>query len=119
MRDILGIVSVKKAAEGRKDTMWIDPERYPVIADTDLVCTRISHLFIIGYFNNTSRQALQAVEVELMEELKSIRKILKKPSLAWTSAVGEEVPNYSHNLLCPFLLIIYLVSSRGQEERKS
>jgi DNA mismatch repair protein MSH3 len=38
MKDILSIVSLKKAAEGQKDTMWNDPERYPDIADMDMVC---------------------------------------------------------------------------------
>ena len=38
MKDLLGIMSLKKAAEGKKDTMWNDPERYPNIADMDMVC---------------------------------------------------------------------------------
>lgn len=37
MKDLLKEVSLKKAAEGRKDTMWINPEKYPQIADIDLV----------------------------------------------------------------------------------
>jgi DNA mismatch repair protein MSH3 len=40
MKDLLGIMSLKKAAEGRKDTMWNDPERYPNIADMDMVWVR-------------------------------------------------------------------------------
>lgn len=37
MKDLINEVSLKKAAEGRKDTMWINPEKYPQIADIDLV----------------------------------------------------------------------------------
>ena len=37
MKDLLGIVSLKKAAEGKKDVIWNDPERYPNIADMDMV----------------------------------------------------------------------------------
>jgi DNA mismatch repair protein MSH3 len=38
LNDLLSVISLKKASEGRKDTMWNDPERYPAIADADLVC---------------------------------------------------------------------------------
>lgn len=37
MKELLGAVSLKRAAEGNKDTMWTDPERYPSIVDADLV----------------------------------------------------------------------------------
>lgn len=51
VKDLLSIVNLKKAAEGKKDIMWNDPERYPAIIDSDM--------------------SLQAIEVELMDELKS------------------------------------------------
>lgn len=37
MTRLLADVSLKRAAEGRKDTMWQDPDKFPVIADIDLV----------------------------------------------------------------------------------
>jgi DNA mismatch repair protein MSH3 len=37
MKELLGVVSLKHAAAGRKDIMWNDPERYPTIADLDMV----------------------------------------------------------------------------------
>jgi len=37
IKGFLGDVSLKKAADGRKDTMWTNPEKYPAIADIDLV----------------------------------------------------------------------------------
>jgi len=37
MKELLDVVSLKNAAEGKKDTMWNDPERYPTIADVDMV----------------------------------------------------------------------------------
>lgn len=40
--DIQGLVDsvlLKQAAEGKKDTMWADADKYPAIADIDLVCS--------------------------------------------------------------------------------
>lgn len=37
IQGLLSAISLKKAAEGRMDTLWTDPERYPVIADIDIV----------------------------------------------------------------------------------
>jgi hypothetical protein len=37
IKGILDNISLKKASEGRKDTMWTDSEKYPTIADLDLV----------------------------------------------------------------------------------
>ncbi|KAF8894689.1 muts domain V-domain-containing protein [Infundibulicybe gibba] len=70
MKETLAIISLKKAAEGRKDIMWTDPERYPAIADADL--------------------GIQSIEVELEDELKSVRKILRMPALKWTAVGGDE-----------------------------
>lgn len=38
MKRLLDDIVLKKAKEGRKDAMWQDPEKYPAIADIDLVC---------------------------------------------------------------------------------
>jgi DNA mismatch repair protein MSH3 len=40
MKELLGDISLKRAAEGRKDAMWNDPDRYPTIADADLVSSQ-------------------------------------------------------------------------------
>jgi DNA mismatch repair protein MSH3 len=37
VKKLLGIVNLKKAAEGKKEMMWNDPERYPAIIDSDMV----------------------------------------------------------------------------------
>jgi DNA mismatch repair protein MSH3 len=37
VKELLGIVNLKKAAEGKKELMWNDPERYPDIIDSDMV----------------------------------------------------------------------------------
>jgi len=37
IKGFLGDISLKKASEGRMDKMWTDPEKYPSIADIDLV----------------------------------------------------------------------------------
>ena len=39
--ELLSIVSLKQAAEGRKDTMWNDPDRYPGISDSEMVIVRV------------------------------------------------------------------------------
>ncbi len=36
--DMLSIVNLNEAADGKKATMWVDPERYPDVLDRDLVC---------------------------------------------------------------------------------
>ncbi|EGO20981.1 hypothetical protein SERLADRAFT_441366 [Serpula lacrymans var. lacrymans S7.9] len=68
--DLLGSISLQKAFDGRKDTLWSDPDKYPALDDMAM--------------------AIQAVEADLKEELKSIRKVLKKPLLQWTTFAGEE-----------------------------
>jgi DNA mismatch repair protein MSH3 len=67
----LGDISLKKASEGRMDMMWTDPEKYPSIADIDLVC--VSSLSILKGCSIKYGKAIQAVEVELQEELKLSR----------------------------------------------
>jgi len=38
MKELLGAVNLKKAAEGQKDLMWTDTEKYPEIIDANMVC---------------------------------------------------------------------------------
>ncbi|EGN95451.1 hypothetical protein SERLA73DRAFT_59941 [Serpula lacrymans var. lacrymans S7.3] len=49
--DLLGSISLQKAFDGRKDTLWSDPDKYPALDDMAM--------------------AIQAVEADLKEELKS------------------------------------------------
>ncbi|KAI0031692.1 muts domain V-domain-containing protein [Vararia minispora EC-137] len=70
VREIISAIRMKNAEHGDKVEMWTDPERYPEISDADM--------------------ASQAVEHELLEELKSIRRVLKKPNLQWASVGGDE-----------------------------
>ncbi|KAF9264759.1 hypothetical protein L218DRAFT_972361 [Marasmius fiardii PR-910] len=75
VQGLLDAISIPSAAEGRKETLWKDPEKYPHLED----CHDL-----------TNKQLLRIAEAELMDELKSIRKLLKLPSLEWTSVAGEE-----------------------------
>ncbi|KIM49419.1 hypothetical protein M413DRAFT_6469 [Hebeloma cylindrosporum] len=52
MKELLGAINLRKAAEGQKDTMWTDTEKYPEIIDADM--------------------ALQVIEIELRDELKAM-----------------------------------------------
>ncbi|KAJ6496538.1 DNA mismatch repair protein MSH3 [Mycena vitilis] len=70
MKTLLDAINVKQAAEGKKDSMWQDSSKYPLVED---------NIF-----------ALHAVEVELDQELAAIRKTLKMPSLKWATVGGEE-----------------------------
>ncbi|KAJ7582852.1 muts domain V-domain-containing protein [Mycena floridula] len=63
-KELLSIVSLKQAAAGDKVTMWKDPERYPMVEQTQMV--------------------ILTIEAELEHELKSIRRALRMPSLQWT-----------------------------------
>jgi hypothetical protein len=66
IKGFLGDISLKKASEGRLDTMWTDPEKYPSIADIDLVCISsvISHRILNrvreGHTNRRSRTSRRA-----------------------------------------------------------
>ncbi|KAJ3864053.1 DNA mismatch repair protein MSH3 [Lentinula novae-zelandiae] len=68
--ELIGHICMKRAAEGRKDELWLDKEKYPRIEET--------------------RMGLHAVEIELREMLKTVRKILKRPSLEYETVAGEE-----------------------------
>ncbi|KAF8162946.1 muts domain V-domain-containing protein [Crassisporium funariophilum] len=68
--ELLGMINLRKASEGKKDSMWTDLEKYPEIIDADM--------------------ALQVIEVELLDELKAVRKLLKMPSLQWVSVLNDE-----------------------------
>ncbi|KAG6874073.1 hypothetical protein C0995_006930 [Termitomyces sp. Mi166 len=70
MKELISAVRLDQAAEGKKDTMWTDPERYPEISDADT--------------------AIQFVDVELDDQLKAIRKLLRIPSLQWTTYLKDE-----------------------------
>jgi hypothetical protein len=83
MKELLSIVSLKKAAEGRKDTMWNDPERYSVIADIDMV----GRFLIAENSDLILLKALQAIALELEDELKSSECILPIIVLLFTSLV--------------------------------
>jgi DNA mismatch repair protein MSH3 len=67
---LLGAIDIKKANSGRKDELWANPEQYPALDEYKLL--------------------IETVKSELDEELKSIRKLLRKPSLAWTTIAGIE-----------------------------
>ncbi|GBE82631.1 DNA mismatch repair protein [Sparassis crispa] len=70
VKQLLGAVSIKMAKEGKKELLWTDPDKYP---DLDSLHTSI-----------------QVVESELIDELKKIRKVVKKPALTYTTCAGEE-----------------------------
>jgi DNA mismatch repair protein MSH3 len=69
VKELLGIVNLKKAAEGKKELMWIDPERYPAIIDSDMVSLRVTSICMELLIH--CHKSLQVIEVELMDELKS------------------------------------------------
>ncbi|KAJ7740749.1 muts domain V-domain-containing protein [Mycena maculata] len=69
--DLLAAINLKETAAGNKDCMWKDAStKFPSVDDHKL--------------------AIQAVEVELDQELMKIRKTLKLPSLKFCTAAGEE-----------------------------
>ncbi|KAG6841688.1 hypothetical protein C0991_008326 [Blastosporella zonata] len=70
MKELLGAVHLQQAAKGKKDAMWTDPDRYPDISDADM--------------------AIQFVDVELEDQLKAIRKLLRTPSLQWATNGKDE-----------------------------
>ncbi|KAK1232280.1 Mismatch repair protein msh3 [Marasmius sp. AFHP31] len=70
IQNFLGAISLQAASEGRKEDLWSDAEKYPYVEDC--------------------HDLLRVSEAELMDELKSVRKSLKLPSLEYTTVAGEE-----------------------------
>ncbi|EIM90301.1 DNA mismatch repair protein MSH3 [Stereum hirsutum FP-91666 SS1] len=70
VQELISMIVLKRAAEGDKTLMWSDSEKYPALAEADM--------------------GIQAVEMDLADELKSIRRVLKKPALQWSSSRGDE-----------------------------
>lgn len=67
VKDLLSVVNLKKASEGKKDSMWTNLERYPGIIDADMVRVDVPALRDLTDF----QQAMQVIEVELVDELKA------------------------------------------------
>ncbi|KAF8557342.1 hypothetical protein OG21DRAFT_1505567 [Imleria badia] len=70
VREYLSAISLKNAVEGKKESLWTDAQRFPKLVEFSLM--------------------IQTVETDLEEELKRIRKILRMPSLQWTTMLGIE-----------------------------
>lgn len=67
IKGLLAAVNLRKASEGKKDTMWTDLERYPGIIDADMV-----RVDVPAFRDLTNvQQAMQVIEVELIDELKA------------------------------------------------
>ncbi|KAI0781314.1 muts domain V-domain-containing protein [Trametes elegans] len=70
VKEVCGAVDFAAAEQGKEDLMWTDVDRYPVL--------------------DSLTMSVQIVESELVDQLKVIRKVLKKPALQYTSWNGEE-----------------------------
>ncbi|TFY77098.1 hypothetical protein EWM64_g6915 [Hericium alpestre] len=70
VQELIGAISLKNASEGNMELLWTDPEKYPEVSNADM--------------------GIQAVEIDLDDELKSIRRALRKPSLQYSIVAGEE-----------------------------
>ncbi|CCM03684.1 uncharacterized protein FIBRA_05828 [Fibroporia radiculosa] len=82
MNELMASISLKMAKEGKKEALWADPDKYPEIDSITV--------------------SIQIVESELMDELKNIRRRIKKPALMYGTWNGEE----------------YLVEIRKDENRE-
>jgi hypothetical protein len=69
MKELMGAVNLKKAADGNKIQMWTDNDKYPLIAETDFVRPFLLPLYQREF--SLPRQGLKCVESELQDELKS------------------------------------------------
>ncbi|KAJ7632480.1 muts domain V-domain-containing protein [Roridomyces roridus] len=70
MSELVNLIDLEQAAEGKKENMWTDPTQYPELED-----------FHLG---------IQTSEAEIEQELVAIRKTLRMPSLKYTTIAGEE-----------------------------
>ncbi|KAL5529107.1 hypothetical protein ACEPAG_5081 [Sanghuangporus baumii] len=70
VKKINACLNLKKADEDKRDELWNDPDKYPQVDDM--------------------KMAIMAVESELVDHLKTIRKILKKPAAQYMSVHLDE-----------------------------
>ncbi|KAI0373318.1 hypothetical protein BV20DRAFT_1104314 [Pilatotrama ljubarskyi] len=68
--EVYDAVDFAAAEQGKEDAMWTDVDRFPAL--------------------DSLTASIQVVESELVDELKAIRKVLKKPALQYTTWNGEE-----------------------------
>ncbi|CDO74876.1 hypothetical protein BN946_scf185004.g26 [Trametes cinnabarina] len=70
IKEICDAIDFSAAEQGKEDAMWTDIDRYPEL--------------------DSLTASIQVVESELVDELKAIRKLVKKPALQYTTWNGEE-----------------------------
>ncbi|KAI0350070.1 hypothetical protein OH77DRAFT_1413634 [Trametes cingulata] len=70
VKEVCDAVDFAAAEQGKEDAMWTDVDRFPAL--------------------DALTASIQVVESELVDELKAIRKVLKKPALQYTTWNGEE-----------------------------
>lgn len=66
IREYLRAISLKSAAEGKKESLWTDTERFPALTEYALV----SPLGLVHTLLPDLPKMIQTVETELEEELK-------------------------------------------------
>ncbi|KAI9056873.1 hypothetical protein FKP32DRAFT_1584914 [Trametes sanguinea] len=70
VKEICDAIDFSAAEQGKEDVMWTDVDRYPAL--------------------DSLIASIQVAESELIDELKAIRKLIKKPALQFTTWNGEE-----------------------------
>ncbi|KAF4608344.1 Mismatch repair protein msh3 [Pleurotus pulmonarius] len=70
INDTMSKIIIQKAEAGKRSEMWTDIEKFPELNDLTL--------------------GLELNEVDILDELKAVQKTLRRPSLKWTSHLGEE-----------------------------
>ncbi|KAG6331292.1 hypothetical protein ID866_7797 [Astraeus odoratus] len=70
VQHLLDTICLKEAALGNKVSLWKDSRKFPTLPELELL--------------------VKTVESDLSEELKRIRKLLRMPSLQWTTILGFE-----------------------------
>ena len=98
INEICDAVNLTAAEQGKKDTMWTDMDRYPALDSLIMVCC-VPTSSLGGDAELCPFQSIQVVESKLVDELKAIRKLIKKPALQYTTWNGEEVSSVCHHIL--------------------
>ncbi|THH08198.1 hypothetical protein EW145_g2862 [Phellinidium pouzarii] len=70
VKKIVSCINLKEAEDDKRDRLWVDPGKYPEVDDT--------------------KMAIMAIESELSDHLKTIRKILKKPAAQYITINQDE-----------------------------
>ncbi|KAG6896947.1 hypothetical protein C0992_005153 [Termitomyces sp. T32_za158] len=98
MKELTSAIRLDQAAEGQKDKMWVDPERYPEISDADVaiqfVDVELDDQLKASETKVVSRHQPPAVREKMEERLRYQETLQAAANKAFSSFLEEIASNY-------------------------